>query len=70
VDSWLGFLTLAALGLGVLFAFSRLVLVPVAKRLQARYGIAQTTYTDLIVTVPLVLHIIWIIAVVAWITAD
>lgn len=51
------FLGLAVAGQIALVVFSRLILVPVARRLKRRYWFGTPTFTDIIVTVPLFLQI-------------
>ena len=60
------FLTLSAFGQLVLLFLSRLILVPVADWLVDRDQVSSFTATDITVTVPLVLQVAWVAAVVAW----
>ena len=65
---WVAFLGLAAFGQLVLFLLSRFVLLRAGRRLQRRYGFSDTALTDLSITAPLLLQVVWIMLVIAWLT--
>ena len=67
LTSFLAFLALALFGQVVIFFVARVVLVPIARALQARYGLSQVDYSDIIITLPLALQIVWVGLVLAWI---
>ena len=64
---WILFLCLATAGQAVLIGLARLVLVPAARYLQARYGVSRQGSAELVITAPLALQIVWISLIVMWI---
>ena len=63
---WVAFLILAAAGQFALFLLSRFVLLRAGRRLQRRYGFSDTALTDISVTIPLLLQVVWLMLVIGW----
>jgi hypothetical protein len=65
VNRSVAFFALAGVGQIVVWVVSRFVIRRFVTRLRPRLG--QFTHTDLMVTVPIVLQVVWLIALLAWV---